>query len=87
MAKNYKNISYFSDKPEVVKIFDDLDKYLDFCRFELRDFNPAHLYDKSNENYRAYVNSMRPNTNRWQDKRTKKRYDQNFSSCLVFFFS
>ena len=37
-------------KPQVEKIFDDLDKYHDFCRIELRDFNPAHLYNKDNEN-------------------------------------
>ena len=50
---------YLTMKPDVVKVFDDLDNYLDFCRFELRDFNPAHLYDKSNDNYRAYLNSQR----------------------------
>ena len=35
-------------KPEVTKIFDDLDAWLDHCRLELIDFNPAHLY-KSRE--------------------------------------
>jgi hypothetical protein len=39
---------YLTMKPEVVKIFDDLDAWQDHCRFELIDFNPAHLY-KSNE--------------------------------------
>lgn len=51
---------YLTMKPEVIKVFDDLDRYLDFCRFELRDFNPAHLYDKGNENYRAFLDSQRP---------------------------
>ena len=41
-------------KPAVTKIFDDLDQYLDFCRFELREFNEAHLYDKRNDNFRAF---------------------------------
>jgi hypothetical protein len=31
-------------KPEVTKIFDDLDKWLDHCRFNLIDYNPADLY-------------------------------------------
>jgi hypothetical protein len=31
-------------KPEVTKIFDDLDKWLDHCRINLIDFNPADLY-------------------------------------------
>ena len=31
-------------KPEVEKIFNDLDAYLDYCRFNLIDYNPADLY-------------------------------------------
>jgi hypothetical protein len=51
---------YLTMKPEVAKVFDDLDRYLDFCRFELREFNPSHLYNKGNENYRAFLDSTRP---------------------------
>lgn len=35
-------------KPEVTKIFDDLEAWLDYCRFNLVAFNPSHLY-KSDE--------------------------------------
>lgn len=31
-------------KPEVSKIFDDLDNWLDHCRFNLIDFQPKDLY-------------------------------------------
>jgi len=31
-------------KPEVNKIFDDLEAWLDYCRFNLLPFNPADLY-------------------------------------------
>jgi hypothetical protein len=31
-------------KPEVSKIFEDLDKWLDYCRINLIEFNPADLY-------------------------------------------
>jgi hypothetical protein len=31
-------------KPEVTKIFDDLDKWLDYCRINLVEFNPADMY-------------------------------------------
>jgi hypothetical protein len=31
-------------KPEVTKIFDDLDTWLNHCRITLIDFNPADLY-------------------------------------------
>lgn len=41
-------------KQQVEKIFNDLEAYHDFCRFELREFNPAHLYDRNNNNWRAY---------------------------------
>lgn len=37
------------------KVFNDLDAYLDFCRLELREYNPAHLYDKTNHNYKAFM--------------------------------
>ena len=66
---------YLTMKQEVTKVFDDLDNYLDFCRFELRDFNPAHLYDKGNENYRAFLNSQRP-PRQWQDRRPRGDYSR-----------
>ncbi len=31
-------------KPEVTKIFDDLDRWLDHCRFNLINFDPKDLY-------------------------------------------
>lgn len=35
---------YLAMKPEVKKIFDDLEVWHDYCRIELIDFNPADLY-------------------------------------------
>jgi len=31
-------------KPEVTKVFDDLDRWLDHCRFNLLPFNPGDMY-------------------------------------------
>ena len=31
-------------KPEVTKIFDDLDEWLNYCRFNLINYNPADMY-------------------------------------------
>jgi hypothetical protein len=31
-------------KPEVTRIFDDLDTWLDYCRFNLIAFNPSDMY-------------------------------------------
>jgi hypothetical protein len=77
MSQDWKKKQHLTMKPEVSKIFDDLEAYHDWCRFELCDFNPAHLYDKGNPIYRAYLNSTRPQRP-WQNK--KKRNEQNFSS-------
>lgn len=42
-------------KPEVTKIFDDLEEWLDYCRFNLLPFEPKDLY-KSKE-YREFIKS------------------------------
>ena len=66
---------YLTMKPEVSKIFDDLDAYLDYCRFNLRPFSPADLYRKDSAEYQAYLNSRRPrrpymgNKPRWENRR------------------
>jgi hypothetical protein len=31
-------------KPEVTRIFDDLENWLDYCRFNMIAFNPSDLY-------------------------------------------
>lgn len=35
-------------KPEVKKIFEELEEYHDYCRFQLCEFNPAHLFKSKN---------------------------------------
>jgi hypothetical protein len=83
MAKNYNDYSYFENRPDVVRIFDDLDTYLDFCRIELIEFNPADLYKKDSANYRAFLDSRRPrrpyqgNKPRWDNN--GRRNEQRFS--------
>ena len=36
------------------KVFNDLDKYRDFCRFEGKVFNEKALYNKADPNWEAY---------------------------------
>jgi hypothetical protein len=44
-------------KPEVEKIFDDLDAWLDHCRFNMLPFNPADLYrSQEYRNFQRYQN-------------------------------
>ncbi len=59
MANNYKNVSYFESRPDIVKIFDDLEKLLDFCRFNLLPFNEADLYNNRSVVWREFENSKR----------------------------
>ena len=68
MAKDYRSISYFETRPDVVRIFDDLEKFHDFCRFELHPFNEADLYNRSSYVWRAYENSKRPRK-QWNGER------------------
>jgi len=59
MAK-YSNTSYFESRPDIVKIFDDLEKFRDFCRFEMCDFNEANLYNRNSQIWNNYYYSTRP---------------------------
>jgi len=36
------------------KVFNDLDKYRDYCRFEGKVYDEADLYKKSSPNWQAY---------------------------------
>jgi len=48
MAYNKKNVKPKGMKPEVVKIFDELEEYHWHCRFNLKKFDQADLF-KSKE--------------------------------------
>jgi len=63
MAKNYKKVSYFADRPDVVKIFDDLEAFKDFCRMELLPFNEANLYNRASDVWNKYYHSTKPRRN------------------------
>ena len=60
MAKNYKDYAYFENRPDVVRIFDDLEKLLDLCRIEMLPFNEADLYNRGAKVWQSYERSTRP---------------------------
>ena len=60
MAKNYKDYSYFENRPDVVKIFEDLDKLLDFCRIEMLPYDQADLYNRQSRVWQSFERSSRP---------------------------
>ena len=71
---------YLAMKPEVSKIFDDLEAYHDWCRWELAPFNEADLYNKSSPVYSAYLNSKRQKKYNNYNRSGKKRNEQNISN-------
>lgn len=52
--------SYFTARPDIVKIFDDLEAYRNFCVFEMIEFNEAALYNRYDRNWQAYESGKRP---------------------------
>jgi len=83
--KNYKDYRYFENRPDVVKVWDDLEVYHDWCRLELCDFNQADLYRKDSVNYGAFLASKRPrkpyqgNKPRWDNNRPRYNNEPRFS--------
>jgi hypothetical protein len=72
-------------KPEVVKIFDDLEALHNFCRIELLPFNPADLYNRSSKVWRDFEYSKKPKRQWSNDKPRynngdKPRYNKEFQN-------
>jgi hypothetical protein len=67
-------------KPEVEKIFDDLDKWLDHCRFNLIPFNPADLYrSQEYRNFSRYNGGGERRTG-YQGKNPRPQYNNEHRS-------
>jgi hypothetical protein len=84
MAKNYKNVSYFEDRPDVVKVFEDLEKFLDFCRFEMCEFNEANLYNRSSQVWNNYYHSQRPKKPWNNDRRPRNDFNRSGSNTRTY---
>jgi hypothetical protein len=81
MAKNYRDVNYFENRPDIVKIFDDLEAFHDFCRFEMCEFNEANLYNRASQIWNNYYHSTRPRKPRgeWNGNREYNRSGNNRS--------
>jgi hypothetical protein len=60
MNKSYKDISYFESRPDIVKIFEDLEGFLDWCKMEGAPFNEADLYNRESWQWRNFDKTRRP---------------------------
>lgn len=54
MVKNYQEYKYFENRPDVVKIFDDLDEFLEWCKEEGEIYNEAFLYNRESAEWRGF---------------------------------
>lgn len=64
----------YQSNPRVKQIFEDLEKYLNFCRDYGYKFNEADLYDNKSFAYRQYTKYLvdKPAKNMWeQDAKTE----------------
>jgi hypothetical protein len=59
-TKNYKDYAYFENRPDIVKIFDDLEAFHNFCRLEMAPFDESHLYNRESWVWRNFEKSRRP---------------------------
>ena len=79
MANNYyKGASYFQSRPDIVKIFDDLEAFHNYCRFEMVEFNEANLYNRQSEIWNRYQYSVRPKKPRGEYNRSGNNYNRNY---------
>jgi hypothetical protein len=70
------NTSYFESRPDIVRIFDDLEKFYDFCRFELCNFNEANLYNRESQIWNNYYHSTRPRKTYNNDRKPHGEYNR-----------
>mgnify|MGYP006270997071 CR=1 FL=1 len=89
MSKEYLK-KYFRMKPEVNEIFDDLDKYREFCVDYGRVFNEAELGDQRSQNWIDYQRFSRgkfvrnhwdgPPKKEWKPREGQSRGYNNYRS-------
>jgi hypothetical protein len=76
-TKGERSVSYFADKPEVVKIFEDLEKFRNFCRFEGYRFNERDLYNDKARTYRAFLDPAKARKERRERKAERLKNRSN----------
>lgn len=80
MAKNYREYKYFENRPDVVKIFEDLEKFHDYCRFEMLPFNPSDLYNRHSRIWTAYDRGTNPHAKRYYKNKHNSNSNTNRGS-------
>jgi hypothetical protein len=73
MIKNYRGYAYFENNPEIVKIFEDLEDFHNYCRMELVPFNEADLYNRGSWVWRGYEKSKKIHSNHSGERSTERK--------------
>lgn len=76
MARNYRGYAYFENRPDIVKIFDDLEALLDFCRWELLPYNQADLYNKESDVWKRFLQANRHHHYKGKNNNYRKQRDR-----------
>ena len=64
-------------KPEVTKIFDDLESFHNFCRMEMLPFNEADLYNRESKVWNSFYHTTRKARGNGQSaNRGRKNYSK-----------
>ena len=83
MAKNYNDYKYFENRPDVVKIFEDLEAFLDWCKLEGAVFDEANLYNRESWQWRNFEKSRKAKRTGFVERKPyhgKKQYGERFSN-------
>ena len=72
---------YFAKNPNIVKIFDDLEEFKDFCRYSFAYgyeglvFNEKDLYNEKSKSFRAFLDPAKARKERREKRiaRQKRR--------------
>lgn len=70
-------MGYFANRPDVVQIFDDLDKLRDFCRFEGYKFDERDLYNKKARAWQAFLDPEKARRERQARSRQRRNKHTN----------
>ena len=73
MPKNYRGYAYFDNNPEIVKIFEDLEAFHEYCRMEMLPYNERDLYNRGSWVWRNYEKSLSPRPDFHSDRSDKSR--------------
>jgi hypothetical protein len=79
-VKNYNDYKYFENRPDVVKIFEDLEAFHDWCRLEMAPFDESFLYNRESWAWRNFDKSRRPRKpqNGYQGHNHKPHYKNKY---------